>query len=138
MVRAILVRRLLGMTLRKQNGRTSFFRDRRTDAHETREIGRHGNGLMTDDLRLPAIPLLRGPACAVAACITVAMLAACDRESDQVRSYDIPKEQKPAAVASTRARPTAAPRIMGWDLPDGWQRKSGGGGMRFATLILQR
>ena len=62
------------------------------------------------------------------------MLAACDRESDQVRSYDIPKEQKPAAVASTRARPTAAPRIMGWDLPDGWQRKSGGGGMRFATL----
>jgi hypothetical protein len=62
------------------------------------------------------------------------MLAACDRESDQVRSYDIPKEQKPDVAVNTPPRPAAMPRVMGWDLPEGWQRKSGGGGIRFATL----
>lgn len=99
-----------------------------------REIGKHGNGLMTNDIRVPVISLFRRPACAVAACVAVAMLAACDRESDQVRSYDIPKEQAPAAAANTPARPAATARVMAWDLPEGWQRKSGGGGIRFATL----
>ena len=61
----------------------------------------------------------------------------CDRESEQVRSYTVPKEAPPPAVVETLTRPppsNAKPAVMLWDLPAGWRQEPNPNAMRFATL----
>jgi hypothetical protein len=84
--------------------------------------------------------------------LPVALLAvalacgACDRQSEQVRSYEIPKEAvEPAAPIGPPAMagdmdqpvplPPAAPLVMEWEMPAGWQELENTNPLRHATLV---
>lgn len=65
-------------------------------------------------------------------------------DRDPVRSYTVPKEAAPrAAVPAAPTReaapsggPTAAPGVMQWTLPAGWEVAENPNNMRFATLAV--
>ena len=63
-------------------------------------------------------------------CALPLALAAC--ESSQVRTYDAPKDPRPAPPAPTQTM-MASPEIPRWTVPAGWEELAGEG-MRFATL----
>lgn len=58
--------------------------------------------------------------------------AGCDERHTQVRSYDVPKEQPPAAQPAPMP---AASGTMEWTLPDGWTSIENTSPIRFATLV---
>jgi hypothetical protein len=74
-------------------------------------------------------------------CWAVLGQSGCDRESEQVRSYTVPKEAPPPAPVETPPRPpqsNARPAVMQWDLPAGWQQEPNPNpnAIRFATLSV--
>jgi hypothetical protein len=68
--------------------------------------------------------------------LAVLVLGGCGEDETQVRAYSVPKEAAMPRMASveTPAEPQAAPAVMEWKLPAGWQQIPNPNNMRFATF----
>lgn len=79
-----------------------------------------------------AIPLSLHALRAGLASLALLALAACS--TDDIRTYDAPKDPAVTAVPATATSPRA-PETPRWTLPDGWEENPGSG-MRYATIQL--
>lgn len=63
--------------------------------------------------------------------VVLALLAGCNRSSDQITVYRIPKESQPESIpqpaAMTQAPPAAAATDVRWTAPSGWQEQPASG-----------